>query len=518
MFKKIFLFILIFINLLFFLKIDYRYKTDWTCCSDEFDYYSHIKTIVDDRDFDYSNQFGQEYLTSRNYINDTPAPYGFIGTSLLSLPFYKIGNILSELFDLNNNLISYEIAVTSLASTFYLYLTVLLFIRISIYLKSNFNYLIIVMVLFGSGITYYSFERYLMPHVFEVFTITLLIYLLIKLFITNNKLYMSIIPYAFLISFLVRWTNYHILFIPLIVKSLFFKEIKVKFRNKFFISNSLVSLIVFLYLNKLTYGIVTLNPMQVYSGDSSRVSSFLDEINLEPIIFLINALKSLPIILFGQEFGIFWFSPILFIGTTALFFLEKKSKVFWYILISFGFQFGIVILWGSTASSYGYRYLYSLIPLSFLIFLYFERLKFYKYYLINFSIFSFLSTLMFETSTNTQLSLEIIKNSFGNFVRYSQPNYLSGVVETMFSLNSWLIVISTSMLFSLVLKTIFLIVQKSEVLNIFSYLGLPIENEDFQNLINTIDKTPYFFYLIYLIFVLFISIHFLKFKRKTYSV
>ena len=50
---KYLLFFSFLILILFFLKIDYRYKSDWTCCSDEFDYYAHIKTIVEDKDFDY---------------------------------------------------------------------------------------------------------------------------------------------------------------------------------------------------------------------------------------------------------------------------------------------------------------------------------------------------------------------------------------------------------------------------------------------------------------------------------
>ena len=41
------LFFIALMLILFFLKIDYRYKADWTCCSDEFDYYAHIKTIID---------------------------------------------------------------------------------------------------------------------------------------------------------------------------------------------------------------------------------------------------------------------------------------------------------------------------------------------------------------------------------------------------------------------------------------------------------------------------------------
>ena len=36
------------------LKIDFRFKDDITCCGDDF---IHAETIVEDFDFDYSNQF-----------------------------------------------------------------------------------------------------------------------------------------------------------------------------------------------------------------------------------------------------------------------------------------------------------------------------------------------------------------------------------------------------------------------------------------------------------------------------
>ena len=49
-------FFIILIVLLIFLRIDYRFETTIKCCSDEYDYYSHAATIVNDFDLDYSNQ------------------------------------------------------------------------------------------------------------------------------------------------------------------------------------------------------------------------------------------------------------------------------------------------------------------------------------------------------------------------------------------------------------------------------------------------------------------------------
>ena len=82
-----FIFALIF---LLFLTIDFRYKTDWTCCSDDFDYFSHAETFIIDWDFDYTNQL-EGFEEKRFYNNGKSAPIGFFGTGLLSSPFLKIG-------------------------------------------------------------------------------------------------------------------------------------------------------------------------------------------------------------------------------------------------------------------------------------------------------------------------------------------------------------------------------------------------------------------------------------------
>jgi len=65
---------LLFIVLLF-TKIDFRLKTDITCCSDDFDYFIHAETIVEDFDFNYSNQL--EGFENKRFNKSKPAPKGF---------------------------------------------------------------------------------------------------------------------------------------------------------------------------------------------------------------------------------------------------------------------------------------------------------------------------------------------------------------------------------------------------------------------------------------------------------
>ena len=68
--------------------IDYRFETTIKCCSDEYDYYSHAATIVNDFDLDYSNQNIRDFKYTK-YGKNTPI--GFFGSGLLSAPFLLIG-------------------------------------------------------------------------------------------------------------------------------------------------------------------------------------------------------------------------------------------------------------------------------------------------------------------------------------------------------------------------------------------------------------------------------------------
>ena len=89
-------------------------------------------------------------------------------------------------------------------------------------------------------------------------------------------------------------------------------------------------------------------------------------------LFLKNNFIYLFRILFGKEFGIFWFSPIIFISVIYvwIFILRIKGNLLLKVLLFSFTGFLNFFIWTSTASSYGYRYLYSLIPVS--IFIYFQ--------------------------------------------------------------------------------------------------------------------------------------------------
>ena len=509
-FKKNFLLLTLFyiFVILLFTKIDYRFIEEFTCCQDDHDYYSHAETIAIDFDLNYSNQY-EGFEEKRYYKNGVVAPKGFIGSGLLASPFLYIGNVFENIMSNKSFIFNYKILFYSLSAIFYFFLSIYLIYGSIRLLRIKINLQFVFLLFLGSGVAYYAFERYSMTHIYEVFTTCLLIFITTKFYTeTNNLKYISfLIPIVTILAINVRWVNYHIFFVPFIIRFLFKDNIQNNnylLKSKYFYFSYALSTSVFLLLNKFIYDIVTFNPVRIY-GSSGRLNPFIeaDAISLLKIVS-----TSMIQILFSQEFGIFWFSPIIFAGLLVLFYLlifsgKKKFSGYLFLLILYGVPFGSVVLWQSTASSYGYRYLYSLLPIAFLVFVKWKSLegnKLIKNYLLFFSIFAALSILFFETTPGTSLSENI--NSFNVNERFSQPEYLTNYLASFSEINSYLKIFATSFLGVLFFKIIFSFFQIEEILSFLEKLNLPINNQDFITFLYNIE-TISFNQIFLFLFVLF---------------
>ena len=512
-------FLLYLFVVLLFTKIDYRFVDEIPCCQDDHDYYSHSETIAIDFDLDYSNQF-KGFENERYNKNDVIAPRGFIGSGLLASPFLFIGNLFEKNIDTGSLIFNYKILFYSISAIFYFFLSIYL-INISLkYLKIKTSLNNLFVLFLGSGLSYFAFERYSMTHVYEVFTISLVIYTVVRFYtLDSKKNYFSfLIPFLTFLAISVRWVNYHVFFIPLLIKILFRKRLIEKntlSNNYLFYFSYLLSTVIFLIVNKAIYGIYTINPATVY-GNSNKLSSFM-EMNFLSMIqtIFISIFK----ILFSNEFGVFWFSPILFAGLIFLVyftFISNKHSFYNYliILLIYGIPFSTVILWQSTASSYGFRYLYSLIPIAILIYkkwvLDVED-NIFKKYLLYFSVFASLSIIFFETSPQTSLSQNI--NTFGIDDRFSQPNYLVGYLKSFLNIDAYLKIFTTSFLGVIFFKIAFTIFSFDSINNFLRDMNLPVDNKDYITFVDNIEmisgqQIAIFFLVIVLIvrwFVLLIN-------------
>lgn len=496
---------------LLFLKIDFRLTNELKCCNDDFDYFSHAVTIVEDLDLDYSNQLPDK---SRYYRNNKNAPFGFIGTGLLSAPFIFIGNLLDKIIYFEGDKqFSLKYLTYSFSSIFYFLVSLNLIRKIQLFYEVKFNYLL---YFIGSGVTYYIFERYSMTPIYEIFSILCIIFCTQKFQNEpNKKIYSLMLPIFLLLAILVRWTNFYVFLIPFIV-ILSTKDFKwsnfLKLLNRYFVLSIILNFLMFMYLSFKVYGVVTFSPSYIYMVDEfdSLISTNIFQ---NFLTFIIEFSRDLLIILFTQEFGLFWFSPIIFtafliIIYRVLHFKNLQSFTMYFLLaVCFLQNFFIVSIWNSTASSYGFRYLFSLVPLCLLIIFMNKQIinkRIVKNYLFYFSLFAFLSTLFFDATQYTTLSLEPVLNSFGYEKVYSQPKYLSGVIESIFIVDSYFKIFGTSYLFLLSYK--FFV----DILNI-SYLeqfvlNFQNTNSDLTNLINQINQLSSFYFVFVLIVAIFSSL------------
>jgi hypothetical protein len=510
--KNILILTLIIIFISLFLKVDFRLKSELECCVDDHDYYIHAETSILDFDFDYSNQL-EGFETRRNFINDKSSPIGFYGTGLLSAPFLFIGNIFDKLTG-HDTVSGYtnKVIVYSFASVFYLFFTFALFVNIKKELKIKLPNFVILLFFLGTGLPYYAFERYSMTHVYDTFTVTALIYFLILFYKGGSSKYLIFISAFNLLTLMTRWTNYQVFILPFIIKRLFFKNsVFLLRRKKEFYIYTLSSIFIFLTHAKAIWGIYTLNPRKIYT-ENQFISSYIDYFISNPFRFILDNISDSFTTLFTQEFGVFWFSPVIFFGILYSFNLLKKDITLGAsLLLIFSFFFATVNAWQSTANAYGFRYLYPLISLSIILYYHYaikDRTlsKLTYFYLFIFSLLSIFSVLFFEGWTGTQLSLVEIENSFGKVEKFIQPEYLSGLLKGVFILETYLKIFTTSFLGLIFIKLI-LLFSNIPTFNIFlSNFGLPVQNTDFQNYLLQIDQISIFTIFLAITMILILSL------------
>ena len=498
--KKILILFLTFFFLLI-TKTDYRFIENIYCCKDDHDYYIHAETIAIDFDLDYTNQLTGN-LKDRFYKEGTSAPSGFIGTGIFSAPFLFVGNILNKLLNQNDNIFNFRILAYSMSSVMYLFFSIFLMNKIMKLLKVKNNLPLITITFLGSGVSYFAFERYSMSHVYEIFSITCIMYFTVRYHLAEKTgKFTFLIALSVLLAILTKWVHLYVLFIPYIVECVSRDRINIKksiYKDVRYQLSLIFSFIVFCVLSISVYGSLVFNPQVVYET-SNVVSSYFSNQNLGDL--LISNLKAVLKIFFGQEFGLIWFNPILLIGTIIAFsymFTTKYNPFFKIlILISFSQIFGIVLLWQSTASSYGYRYLLNLVPMSLLLLFtssYSEK-KYILIYLKLFSIFGIIGVVFFEASIGTQLSVDYQLNSFGIERPFVNSKYLSGLFNSVTELDSYLKIFSTSFLGALIFKFILMFIKPDIFIEFLIANNLPGDNIDFQSLLYSVYQIPLFNFL-----------------------
>ena len=346
-----------------------------------------------------------------------------------------------------------------------------------------------------------------MSIIYEFFAVTILIYISGIKFSKYNNFLIGFLPSLFL---LIRTSSYHYYLIPILILILNKKQIiKNNFLGYYF-AGITSGLLIYSIISKATYGIVTFTPSTSFNAENStyykRLSSLLD-INLlgENFVLTLSTFKN---VFFGYEVGLVYFSPILALTLLIVwnFLIGKKYLCLSLYLIIFLIPFSQILIIQSIGFSYGFRYLYNLIPLNlYLLFKFIKVNKKVLIYLVIFSVNGIFSTLFFETSEFSSLSENYSYNMFGSYERYANKDYLIGYLKSFLYLNSYIKIVLTSFVGVILFKFINLFYDPIIFFGQFKLLS-PKEITLIQNSVQ--------YDLIYLVFVilffLYISISFLK--------
>lgn len=494
-------YVLIILVLLTLTKIDFRFdEINPGSFVDDAEYYYHVQTIAIDRDLDYSNQMPDTPYRNLNVEDKNKVlPVHSIGVGLFASPFMFISNFLSSIFDIDS-LITFNYFIYSFVPVFYLFISFLLINKI---LQKNdipINNLLLPIVIAGSGVSYFAFERFSMSHSYEFFGTTLCIYLCDLTYRTKNssvrKLLIFLLPITMFIVLTIRWSNYFLILIPFFV-NIFFPKRKVNLYVKFhFIFGFIVGLGLFLLHTKYLYGIYTVNPSDIFLIVENRISDdyfrFFDlERIQENILFIF---KTFFIINFSEEFGFAYFSPILFFGNMLLFYYIFKNEFIKFLLVGFilFFPFFSTLVLNNPGYSYGYRYFYSTIPIFIIIyFLEFNKFKKLTFLILVFSLISLIFQVFFESTPFVVLSTEYVTNSFGLYTKYVNPTILSGMFKSFLIMDSYLNVVFTSFIGVLIIKIISIFTDPILLVSKFR------ETDD--KIINLVDMSSEFSWLMYFI-------------------
>ncbi len=490
--------------LLIFTKVDYRLTEIFPGGSqDDSVYYYHVQTIVEDNDFDYTNQLNGNLQDAYIKADGTPIPRQSFGMALIATPFVYLSNIITNFLNVDT--------YTSLNYFIYSIVPIIILIssfKILLSLTSDFRFknLFTFIIFLGSGVSYYVFERFSMSLIYEFFSFCLIIKLTDWLFINKKEKtnYILLLPILQFIFLMIRWNNYHIFLLPVIYVQLVLND---KFSiglNKKFILGNLIGAIVFLLHTRLLYGISTFLQSTIYPNDGWVVYERLERYkNLS--LFSENVqdiFQYIFVILFSQEFGLLYFCPIVFLSIYFLykFILAKKYFQSLILFIYYVFPLIPVILFENHGGSYGFRYLFTLIPLN-IIFLYseYKNKKFLIYFVIFISIFGSISQLFFESTPYSSLSEGKIINSFDSLTPYANAEYLTGVLKSLLIIEAYQKIIFTSFIGLIGVKILSLFSNPSEVLlNYFS-----LDSKTLEYVINYEEYSWIFVVLIIVIYIYF---------------
>ena len=455
------------------------YRLMWQVGGDDLSYLSHAFTIGLDFDLDYSNE------PSNRDSGSNEVPRHPMGPGIMSAPFVAFFSIFDRLTGnpvIQNHALysgSWSYFGFLFSTIFYYFLGILLYYKGILKIKLI-SPGIAFLLLSSSGAAYYAMNRFTMGHSFEFFLLGAIFWSTVSLwravfcdsvspqrYRTFSALHICT-ACAMILSLTVRPANINILLLPPILLlglftlkdtitwSLFWKHIL-----SIYIW-TLIFATIFFFFNYSIYGSIYPTFSVMYRGTNLLTALRIDDTNtglaiLSTVTHIIRNAVYLPKVIFGSEFGLLYSNPLSIIGILLLMYRIVKSATMYFmprtvlvtlVLIYCAVPISIVLLWKSPASSFGYRYLFSLFPIGIIGYILWRKSinrwglisKSIQLMIVLLSVISIMSPIFFSMSQKLEVGEKL--NAFGVYHELSANGYQLALAEELFNPHTWLLMLA----------------------------------------------------------------------------
>ncbi|MDB4285632.1 hypothetical protein N9903_01865, partial [bacterium] len=354
---------------------------------DDASYLSHAFTLGLDFDLDYANEPAHVYGSSKIM------PSHPIGTGIMAAPFVALGGLADRITG-HPVIVRQKLPLGSWSLLgFFAAANIYFLSGIFLYWKglasiNRTRTMLWTVVLFAmsTGVPYYVLRRFTMAHAFEFFGCAAVFFsvsMLYRAVALGRKRCFWLVSCSLLTSLniFIRYSNLNLLLLPpaifLIVRFIDREdEHPALDRRKFWKWLALVTVISLLayvpfgFFSNHYFGSYFPSIKAVYGVDARNIGTMSLAQKVGALLALSPNIFKL---FFSSEMGILYTNPVVAVGIPFLLFtavrglLRRRSAFNFLLLLSIAgfsaFSFAIVLWWKSTGSSYGYRYLFPLIPL-----------------------------------------------------------------------------------------------------------------------------------------------------------
>ena len=133
-----------------------------------------------------------------------------------------LGNIFDKMISSyfsTSNLMNYKLLIYSFSPIFYLLFGMILLLKTLLLFTTRISKIEFIVFFLGSGIIYYSFNRFSMTHTYEYFATSLVLYSSFSYYSQpKNEKQAFVLPLSIMLGLLIRWTNYFLILIPIMAK------------------------------------------------------------------------------------------------------------------------------------------------------------------------------------------------------------------------------------------------------------------------------------------------------------